>query len=106
GPVPSLERPEGRSWFLSSVVDVLREGLPLPTGNTKFPKSRTGGTSHGRVGTLGAKPAVVASRSREDAWLSMVRVETRAEKPASPRRLKPRGLRRVPSVKPLAWVTF
>jgi hypothetical protein len=50
------------------VVDVLREGLPLPTGNTKFPKSRTGGTRNDLVGALAAKPAVWTcgvSRRRE-----------------------------------------
>jgi hypothetical protein len=32
---------------LFSVVDVLRGSLPPTTGNTKFPKSRTGGTRNG-----------------------------------------------------------
>src|SRR4051794_2217082 len=53
GPVPSLERPEGRSWVpLFLLVEVLRRGLPTATGNTEFPKSRTGGASNGLVGTL------------------------------------------------------
>jgi hypothetical protein len=61
GPVPTLERPEGRSWFsLFVLVDVFRGSLPPSTCNTKFPKSRTGGTSNGLVGALGAKPAIVA----------------------------------------------
>ena len=44
------------SLFL--VVDVFREDLLLSTGNTKFPKSRTGGARNDLVGTLAAEPAV------------------------------------------------
>ena len=54
------------SLFL--VVDVFREDLLPSTANTKFPKSRTGGTRNDLVGTLAAGPAVWSrgvSRRRE-----------------------------------------
>ena len=44
------------SLFL--VVDVFPEDLLLSTGNTKFPKSRAGGTRNDLVGALAAEPAV------------------------------------------------
>ena len=99
------------SLFL--VVDVFREDLLLSTRNTKFPKSRTGGTCNDLGGTLAAKPAVWSrgvSRHRHVMRITDVpvrfqdvagnqRVETLEEKPASPLPLKWRGLRRVQEVK-------
>jgi hypothetical protein len=63
GPAPILGTPRGSGGSLVVVVDVLREGLPLPTGTTKFPKSRTRGSRDDRVGTLAAKPAVCRAAS-------------------------------------------
>ena len=63
GPVPSLERPGGRSW-VSLLARSMFYAPPFVEQRltSEMPKSRTGGTSNDRVGTLGAKPAVVDTR--------------------------------------------